>query len=197
MSEVTAPIMTDATGQSIDSKLNSLLTKMDNLAAAFQPNASGIVYSNTTSGLTGDDVQEAIDEMAADVTEIKSSLSDLNTISDTNLEVSDSKNFCSTIYTRKVFKCGNLKIANIIVVINQNTTATGNTWTKVFTLPTGYESLLSASTVACEVPLTVTTKAISSIAIVQARIYNKNEIQFVLREPATGNYTYYAQMVYV
>lgn len=75
MSEVTAPIMTDATGQSIDSKLNSLLGKMDDLAAAFQPNASGIVYSNTTSGLTGDDVQEAIDEMAADVSEIKSSLS--------------------------------------------------------------------------------------------------------------------------
>lgn len=77
MSEVTAPIMTDATGQSIDSKLNSLLGKMDNLAAAFQPNASGIVYSNTTSGLTGDDVQEAIDEMAADVSEIKQSLSHL------------------------------------------------------------------------------------------------------------------------
>lgn len=78
MSEVTAPIMTDATGQSIDGKLNSLLGKMDNLAAAFQPNASGIVYSNTTSGLTGDDVQEAIDEMAADVSEIKQSLVDLN-----------------------------------------------------------------------------------------------------------------------
>lgn len=76
MATVTAPIMTDATGQSIDSKLNSLLGKMDNLAAAFQPNASGIVYSNTTSGLTGDDVQEAIDEMAADVSEIKQSLSD-------------------------------------------------------------------------------------------------------------------------
>ena len=75
MATVTAPIMTDATGQSIDSKLNSLLGKMDNLAAAFQPNASGIVYSNTTSGLTGDDVQEAIDEMAADVSEIKQSLS--------------------------------------------------------------------------------------------------------------------------
>lgn len=77
MATVTAPIMTDATGQSIDSKLNSLLGKMDNLAAAFQPNASGIVYSNTTSGLTGDDVQEAIDEMAADVSEIKQSLSNL------------------------------------------------------------------------------------------------------------------------
>lgn len=77
MATVTAPIMTDATGQSIDSKLNSLLGKMDNLAAAFQPNASGIVYSNTTSGLTGDDVQEAIDEMAANVSEIKQSLSQL------------------------------------------------------------------------------------------------------------------------
>lgn len=75
MATVTEPIMTDATGQSIDSKLNSLLGKMDNLAAAFQPNASGIVYNNTTSGLTGDDVQEAIDEMAADVSEIKQSLS--------------------------------------------------------------------------------------------------------------------------
>ena len=77
MATVTEPIMTDATGQSIDSKLNSLLGKMDNLAAAFQPNASGIVYSNTTCGLTGDDVQEAIDEMAADVSEIKQSLSNL------------------------------------------------------------------------------------------------------------------------
>lgn len=75
MATVTTPIMTDATGQSIDGKLNSLLGKMDNLAAAFQPNASGIVYSNTTSGLTGDDVQKAIDEMAADVSEIKQSLS--------------------------------------------------------------------------------------------------------------------------
>ena len=75
MSEVTAPIMTDATGQSIDSKLNSLLGKMDNLAAAFQPNASGIAYSNTTSGLTGDNVQEAIDEVAADITEINTNLS--------------------------------------------------------------------------------------------------------------------------
>lgn len=78
MSEVTSPILTDATGQEIVSKLNTLLTKMDNLAAAFQPNASGIVYNNTTSGLTGDDVQEAIDEMAGDVSEIKSALSDLD-----------------------------------------------------------------------------------------------------------------------
>ena len=76
MSEVTSPILTDVTGQEIVSKLNTLLTKMDNLAAAFQPNASGIVYSNTTSGLTGDDVQEAIDEMAGDVSEINSALSD-------------------------------------------------------------------------------------------------------------------------
>lgn len=78
MSEVTSPILTDATGQEIVSKLNTLLTKMDNLAAAFQPNASGIVYSNTTSGLTGDDVQEAVDEVAGDVTEIKQSLSNLH-----------------------------------------------------------------------------------------------------------------------
>ena len=74
MSEVTSPIMTDATGQSIVSKLDSLLGKMDILAAAFQPNASGIVYSNSTSGLTGDDVQEAIDEVAADITEINTNL---------------------------------------------------------------------------------------------------------------------------
>lgn len=119
MSEVTAPIMTDATGQSIDSKLNSLLGKMDNLAAAFQPNASGIVYSNTTSGLTGDDVQEAIDEMAADVSEIKSSLSHLiktksignvSTSTNGNISISDlnyddiiplavSSNFISVIAT--------------------------------------------------------------------------------------------------
>jgi len=76
MSEVTSPILTDATGQEIVSKLDTLLTKMDNLAAAFQPNASGIVYSNTTSGLTGDDVQEAIDEVAGDVSQINASLND-------------------------------------------------------------------------------------------------------------------------
>ncbi len=114
MSEVTAPIMTDATGQSIDSKLNSLLGKMDNLAAAFQPNASGIVYSNTTSGLTGDDVQEAIDEMAADVSEIKSSLSQL----DIDLTMSDN----STSHLNKFGRVVTIEYYN-----NTNTTKAGVT----------------------------------------------------------------------
>lgn len=182
MATVTEPILTDATGQDI-------VDKLDELVGAVRPDASDIPLT-PPSGMTATNVQDGFSE-------IKQSLSDLDTVSETNLEVSDSKNFCSTINTRKVYKWGNLKIANIIVVINPNTTAIGNTWTKVFTLPEGYESLLSASTVACEVPLTVATKAINNMAIVQARIYNKNEIQFVLREPATGNYTYYAQMVYV
>ena len=101
MSEVTAPIMTDATGQSIDSKLNSLLGKMDNLAAAFQPNASGIVYSNSTSGLTGDDVQEAIDEVAADITEINTNLTDLNgkTVKTTEISKSVTLNANSAVST--------------------------------------------------------------------------------------------------
>ena len=116
MSEVTAPIMTDATGQSIDGKLNSLLGKMDNLAAAFQPNASGIVYSNTTSGLTGDDVQEAIDEMAADVSEIKQSLSDLQNI---------------TVGTpRKVGKWGNYDRYELWLE-GTTPTMTANTWTQI------------------------------------------------------------------
>lgn len=76
MATVTTPIATDTTLQNIDTKLGTLLTKMDALAAAFQPNAAGIDYSNITSGLTADDVQEAIDENAGAITEIKSSLSD-------------------------------------------------------------------------------------------------------------------------
>lgn len=111
MSEVTAPIMTDATGQSIDSKLNSLLGKMDNLAAAFQPNASGIVYSNTTSGLTGDDVQEAIDEMAADVSEIKSSLSDLVNITTFNQTLYRPGSATETQSATKVIINSSLKLA--------------------------------------------------------------------------------------
>ena len=116
MSEVTAPIMTDATGQSIDSKLNSLLGKMDNLAAAFQPNASGIVYSNTTSGLTGDDVQEAIDEVAADITEINTNLTNLENI---------------TVGTpRKVGKWGNYD--RYEVWLEGTTPAmSANTWTQI------------------------------------------------------------------
>lgn len=106
MATVTAPIMTDATGQSIDSKLNSLLGKMDNLAAAFQPNASGIVYSNTTSGLTGDDVQEAIDEMAADVSEIKQSLS-YKTVSDL-FSITGAFNSIFEITNQSAYRIGNI-----------------------------------------------------------------------------------------
>ena len=116
MSEVTSPILTDATGQEIVSKLNTLLTKMDNLAAAFQPTASGIVYSNTTSGLTGDDVQKAIDEIAGDTTEIKQSLSQLQNI---------------TVGTpRKVGKWGNYD--RYEVWIEGTTPAmSANTWTQI------------------------------------------------------------------
>lgn len=132
MATVTAPIMTDATGQSIDSKLNSLLGKMDNLAAAFQPNASGIVYSNTTSGLTGDDVQEAIDEMAADVSEIKQSLSPSKS------EVTTSSTYVNTAYIKNVMKSVSVKVVNLVYASKAITR--GSSWLTVATLPSGYEA---------------------------------------------------------
>ena len=140
MATVTTPIATDATLQNIDTKLGTMLTKMDALAAAFQPNAAGIDYSNTTSGLTADDVQEAIDENAGAITEIKQSLSDLeDSLEDSYTNLSLNSSIVNTIYIRNIFKFGNIKIANVGYL--SKAISTLNTWYELCTLPTGYENL--------------------------------------------------------
>lgn len=44
-----------------------IVSELQNLVAAVKPDAEDIPYDNTTSGLTADDVQEAIDEVQSNV----------------------------------------------------------------------------------------------------------------------------------
>ena len=49
-----------------------------NLGKASAPDAEDVVYDNTDSGLTADDVQAAIDEVASNIVSISNSVSKLN-----------------------------------------------------------------------------------------------------------------------
>lgn len=67
MSEVTSPIMTDATGQTMNTKLdaiNTTLGQIKNLLTT-PSDAEDITYDNTQSGMTATDVQGAVDELNA------------------------------------------------------------------------------------------------------------------------------------
>lgn len=77
MATVTKPMALDETLQATNAQLETtdatpvniadvLQTGLANVASAISPNASDIPYDNTTSGLTADDVQEAIDELATE-----------------------------------------------------------------------------------------------------------------------------------
>lgn len=65
--EVTSPILTDATGQDI-------VDKLDEIAQNLQPptniEASDVSYDNTQSGMTATDVQEAVDELKSNLTDL-------------------------------------------------------------------------------------------------------------------------------
>lgn len=85
------------------------------------PTAAGISYDNTTSGLTADDVQEAIDENAADIATVSSYLPDLTTdSSDAHVDVD--------YYKIKDVKIVSLSIHNLDKAADA----------VIFTLPTGY-----------------------------------------------------------
>lgn len=73
--EVTSPILTDATGQDI-------VDKLDEIAQNLQPptniEASDVSYDNTQSGMTATDVQEAVDELKSNLTQLPESGSNAN-----------------------------------------------------------------------------------------------------------------------
>ena len=70
MSVVTKPIVLDETGQDI-------VTQLQAIVAGLAPNAGQISYSNATSGLSADDVQEALDEIDGNVDTLSNSLTQL------------------------------------------------------------------------------------------------------------------------
>ena len=67
MSVVTKPIALDETAQTMNTKLQAI-------ADALTPNAGGVSYSNATSGLSAETVQEAIDEVDGNVDSLNTSL---------------------------------------------------------------------------------------------------------------------------
>lgn len=68
------PIFKDATAQDILTQLTTMNAKLQSLIGAVAPNASDISYSNATSHMSADDVQEAIDELDGSVDTLNASL---------------------------------------------------------------------------------------------------------------------------
>lgn len=62
--EVHSPIITDETGQAILTKLNEIKQVLSTPA-----DAEDVNYDNTTSGMTADNVQEAVDELKSNLTD--------------------------------------------------------------------------------------------------------------------------------
>ena len=65
--EVTSPPFLDDTAQ-------TMVTKLENIKNAINPNAQGVSYSNTTSGLSATQVQAALDEIDGNVDTLSNSL---------------------------------------------------------------------------------------------------------------------------
>lgn len=88
MSDVTSPIITDATGQAILSKLNEIKQVLSTPS-----DAEDINYDNTTSGMTADNVQSAVDEL-------KSNLTDLENYSTSEVAVGKWIDGTTTVYKK-------------------------------------------------------------------------------------------------
>ena len=54
----------------LESLTNAVIELNNNVASLQTPTASNVTYSNVSSGLTADDVQDAIDELNGDITNI-------------------------------------------------------------------------------------------------------------------------------
>ena len=67
MSEVTSPILLDSTGQTTNTKLDNINTTLGQIKNVLTTpsDAEDISYDNTSSGMTADNVQEAVDELNA------------------------------------------------------------------------------------------------------------------------------------
>lgn len=71
--EVTSPPFLDDTAQ-------TMVNKLDAIKNAINPNAQGTSYSNATSGLSAENVQEAVDELDSNIDTLSASLTKLGTI---------------------------------------------------------------------------------------------------------------------
>ena len=76
MSEVTSPILLDSTGQTTNTKLDAINTTLGQIKNVITTpsDAEDISYDNTSSGMTADNVQEAVDELNASLVDLKSNL---------------------------------------------------------------------------------------------------------------------------
>lgn len=110
MSVVTKPIVLDETGQDI-------VTQLQAIVAGLAPNAGQISYSNATSGLSADDVQEAIDEVESNVVTVSNSLTQLDSNLNNNTYTTSglNKHASCTINVGGYVKVGKLVIVNIRV----------------------------------------------------------------------------------
>lgn len=66
-------VLTDADKVLRNDTGKDIVTELQNLVAAVKPDAEDIPYDNTTSGLTADDVQNAIDELQGNINSIDAS----------------------------------------------------------------------------------------------------------------------------
>lgn len=120
--EVTSPILTDATGQEIVDQLEAI-------AQAMQPptniDASDVDYDNTQSGLTATDAQAAIDENAANITEIKSNLTDLDTPTDITNDLTPNTGIMT--YTTPIAnRMGDLVVITVQITPNRQISTFGD-----------------------------------------------------------------------
>ena len=142
MSDVTSPIITDATGQAILSKLNEIKQVLSTPS-----DAEDINYDNTTSGMTADNVQGAVDELKS------------------NLIDSDWQDIASYYQYRK--------LNGVVYVRKKNTTQVSITssFTTLFTLPDGFRPTNSNGSFVYSVP------AMAQAQGIQIKVLDTGEVQ--------------------
>ena len=91
--------------------------------------AGNVAYDNTSSGMSADDVQEAVDEL-------KNGLINLSTISTSASTLND--DYVQYNYKNALYKVGVIKYANIIIETKAITTK--DTWLDIATLPSDYSA---------------------------------------------------------
>lgn len=130
MSDVTSPIITDATGQAILSKLNEIKQVLSTPS-----DAEDINYDNTTSGMTADNVQSAVDEL-------KSNLTDLQVYSTTEKVVgiwTDGRPIYRKSYSGNAVKSGTVTLDTIntldLIVGSSGSAVSDYNW--IWTIPNG------------------------------------------------------------
>lgn len=93
--------------------------------------AESVEYDNTDSGLTAENVQDAVDEV----------VSLIPNVSKTTLTRVDPKSFISSLNYSDIVKYGMIKVINLTFSFNTFCTASANEWVASFTIPSGYESV--------------------------------------------------------